>query len=75
MDDRIAGVVLTFVDITERQRTLEELTRFNKAAVGRENRMIELKKEINELLGRLGEPSRYSLDFLKEAAHSASKSS
>src|SRR5688572_26893439 len=29
IDDRIAGVVLTFVDITERQRALEELTRFN----------------------------------------------
>jgi two-component system CheB/CheR fusion protein len=66
MDDRIAGVVLTFVDITERQRVIEELTRFNNAAVGREMRMIELKKEINELASRLNEPPRYSLDFEKE---------
>ncbi|MGV3773807.1 MAG: CheR family methyltransferase [Verrucomicrobiales bacterium] len=70
VEDRIGGVVLTFVDITERQRSLEELTRFNKAAVGRENRMIELKKEVNDLLERVGEPPRYSLDFLKEIAKS-----
>ena len=29
--------------------------------------MIELKKQINDLAVRLGEPPRYSLDFLKEA--------
>lgn len=67
VDDRIAGVVLTFVDITDRQRTLEELTRFNNAAVGRETRMIELKEEVNELLARLGEAPRYSLAFIKVA--------
>jgi hypothetical protein len=31
--------------------------------VGREVRMIELKKDINELRERLGEPARYPLDF------------
>src|SRR5262249_50719937 len=43
IDDRIAGVVLTFVDITERQRVAaelrahnEQLERFNEATVGRE---------------------------------------
>jgi two-component system CheB/CheR fusion protein len=66
IDDRIAGIVLTFVDITERQAAIEELTRFNKAAVGRETRMIDLKKEINELAARLGEKPRYSLDFLQQ---------
>lgn len=39
---------------------MEELQRFNAAAIGRETRMIELKKEINDLLARLGEPPRYS---------------
>ncbi|PTY05740.1 hypothetical protein DB347_15365 [Opitutaceae bacterium EW11] len=70
VEDRIAGVVLTFVDITERYRVqeelrrhVEELTRFNQVAVGRETRMIELKKEINELCVRLGEPERYPLEF------------
>jgi two-component system CheB/CheR fusion protein len=46
---------------------VEELTRFNNAAVGRETRMIELKKEINELCARLGLPERYSLKFVEEA--------
>ena len=70
VEDHIAGVVLTFVDITERKRSDEELrehvselTRFNTVAVGRETRMIELKKEINELCTRLGEPKRYPLAF------------
>lgn len=60
-------------DITERKlseqniaRQMEELERFNRVAVGRELRMVELKKEVNELLARLGEPPRYSLDFLEE---------
>jgi len=33
----------------------EELTRFNRIAVGRELRMVELKQEDNDLLPRLGE--------------------
>jgi PAS domain S-box-containing protein len=41
----------------------EELTRFNRAAVDREMRMIELKKEVNELRRQLGRPERYNLDF------------
>ena len=67
-EDRINGVVLTFVDITERKRAEEELlaqtdelTRFNNAMVGREQRMIELKREINGLCVRLGEKLRYDL--------------
>lgn len=54
LEDHIAGVVLTFVNITERvnanevlREQLAELERFNAIAVGRETRMIELKKEIN----------------------------
>ncbi len=37
----------------------DELTRFNNAMVGREMRMIELKKEINQMCARLGEPAGY----------------
>jgi PAS domain S-box-containing protein len=61
------------VDITERKRAEEslresnkELTRFNRAAVGRELRMIELKKEINALCARAGEMPRYPLDSDQE---------
>jgi PAS domain S-box-containing protein len=67
-------------DITERKRAEEEilrqvaklraaneeLERFNKASVGRELRMIELKREVNELCGRVGVPPRYPLDFGEE---------
>lgn len=67
-------------DITERKRaeeeiqrhaeelrkSNEELERFNRAMVDRELRMIELKKQVNELYAKLGEPPRYETDFEEE---------
>jgi PAS domain S-box-containing protein len=44
----------------------EELSRFNSVAVGRELQMVELKKEVNELCGKTGEPPRYRVDFEEE---------
>ncbi len=41
----------------------EELDRFNRVAVRRELRMIELKKEINELHRQNGGAARYPLEF------------
>jgi len=38
---------------------LEELERFNKMAVGRELRIIELKETINDLMGELGREPAY----------------
>ena len=53
-------------DITERKQTeaklkdqLEELRRWQGIIIGRENRVIELKREVNELLVRAELPSRY----------------
>jgi DNA-binding NtrC family response regulator len=47
---------------------VEELTRFNKLAVGRERRIIELKRQINKLQGELGrEPQYESPDLIEEA--------
>jgi DNA-binding NtrC family response regulator len=44
-----------------------ELTRFNRMAVGRERRIIELKRQINKLLGELGrEPQYKSPDIVEE---------
>jgi len=52
--------------IEELRKNNEELTRFNRFSVGREMRMIELKKEINELCGKAGLQLRYPLDFVAE---------
>ncbi len=59
-------VLATFIDITklktteqELKKRMEELERFNQLMIGRESRMIELKREVNELLIRLGERKRY----------------
>ena len=46
--------------------SMDEGVRFNNASVGREIRMIELKKEVNEFCAKLGEPAWYSLEFEKE---------
>jgi two-component system CheB/CheR fusion protein len=43
----------------------EELTRFNRAAVDRELRMIELKKEINRFCEQVGQPLRFPLEFIQ----------
>jgi GAF domain-containing protein len=39
---------------------LDELQRWQKVTIGREDRSSQLKKEVNELLTRIGEPIRYS---------------
>jgi len=53
-------------DITERKRAeeaikkqLAELQRWHAATMGRETRILDLKREVNELLRRLNEPIRY----------------
>ena len=57
-----------FHDITDRklaekelQQTVRELERFNRLAVGREHRMLELKQEINDLLYAIGQDTKYNL--------------
>ncbi|MCX6878195.1 MAG: PAS domain-containing protein [Verrucomicrobia bacterium] len=49
----------------------DELEQFNRAMIGRELRMIELKQEINELRCSLGEPPRHETEQLplKEQAN------
>lgn len=61
-------VILTIlIDIAARkeaetrlQQQLEELRRWHQATLGREDRIMELKREVNALLARAGQPPRYS---------------
>ncbi len=55
-------------DISERKEAeeeirhhMEEMERFSRLAVGREEQMIKLKVEINGLLGKLGQVERYKI--------------
>jgi PAS domain-containing protein len=64
----VTGLAIFAVDITERKlaeeklhENIAELEQFSKLAVGREDRMIELKKEINEMLHELGQPEKYKI--------------
>ena len=68
-DSRDLGKVRFVImrDITERKagefkikEQLLELQRWHEATLGRENRIMELKKEVNTLLGENGRPARYS---------------
>jgi PAS domain S-box-containing protein len=68
--NRMIGAVHVARDISEQKKAeaeirqqLQELERFNSVSVGRELRMIELKKEINELFRQAGKPPRYPLKF------------
>ena len=65
----------TVHDVTERKRAeanvkrhAEEQERFNRLAVGRELRVIELKQEVNNLAAQLGRPQPYALAFMDAAA-------
>ncbi len=49
--------------VDELRELNDELTRFNRAAVGRELRLIELKKEVNALRIATGLPRLYKTDF------------
>jgi len=62
----VQGVFATARDITERKQAeeetkkqLDELFRWHNATLGRESRILDLKREVNELLGKAGDPPRY----------------
>jgi PAS domain S-box-containing protein len=73
---RVIASMGMLTDITERKEAEEkvrrsvddlraankDLERFNRLAVERELRMVELKKEVNGLRQRLSEPPRYTTD-------------
>jgi len=58
--------VVVFDVITERKKAestmaeqLDELRRWHDVTIGRENRVAEIKREVNEVLVKYGEPPRY----------------
>lgn len=61
-------IILTIItDIAARkeaearmQQQLEELQRWQAVTIGRETRVVELKREVNALLARAGQPPRYA---------------
>ena len=62
----VIGIAGTTRDIDARkkaeikiQEQIDELRRWNAVTLGRENRIIELKKEINDLLMKMNQPPRY----------------
>jgi PAS domain S-box-containing protein len=68
LDDqgRFTGSFGMFTDITERKQTeirlaeqLTELRRWYNATLGREERILELKREVNDMLTQNGHPIRY----------------
>jgi PAS domain S-box-containing protein len=66
-NDRRIGVIGILQDITDRKQTetqlkeqIDELRRWHQVTVGREDRIIALKREVNELLEKAGMPPRYS---------------
>jgi len=61
ISDRKASELQARTHLAELRQMNAELSRFNRAAVDRELRMIELKKEVNSLCAAAGQPDRYPL--------------
>jgi PAS domain S-box-containing protein len=64
------GAVHVVRDVTSRvefearlQETIEQLERFNRLSMGREMRMIELKREVNRYAEQSGQEPPYDLSF------------
>ena len=67
-DGKFIATRAIFRNITGRKKTeeelkkrTEELEKFNKLAVGRELKMIELKKELNKLYEKLGKKPKHNM--------------
>ncbi|MBU0651741.1 MAG: HAMP domain-containing protein [Proteobacteria bacterium] len=65
---KLIAAVETLQDITERKQAeeelkkrLEELEIFYDATIGREGRIIELKQDVDKLLGQLGKEKKYDV--------------
>jgi len=63
--EAVLGWLIDITELKKAERELrekfDELTRFRRLSVGREKKMIELKKEINEILNEHGIPEKYKI--------------
>ena len=57
-DGQPGGLIGTLVDVSDRKK-VEEIERFNRLALGREQRIIELKQQVNVLAAELGRNSPF----------------
>jgi len=67
-EDKVVGAVVSFRDITERKQAenelkerMEDLERFSLLTINREEKMIQLKEEINSLLEQTGKEKKYKI--------------
>ncbi|MCF7818912.1 MAG: PAS domain S-box protein, partial [Kiritimatiellales bacterium] len=58
-DGSPGGLVGTFIDVSDRKK-VEDLERFNRLALGREQRIIDLKNQVNALAKKLSMPVPFS---------------
>jgi PAS domain S-box-containing protein len=72
----VNGIIINFRDITDRraaeqkvQEQINELRRWNAVTLGRENRVLELKQEVNRLCKQAGLPPVYGSDPIQEQNH------
>jgi len=73
-DGSPGGLVGTFIDVSDVRMAERELgrmadvERFNRLAQGRETRILELKREVNDLCARLADQPRYAATETAAAA-------
>ncbi|MGD8778439.1 MAG: PAS domain S-box protein [Ignavibacteria bacterium] len=74
-DNKPIAIMSSLVDISEQKnaekelnKKIDELERFNRAMVGREMRMIELKEEVNNLCEKLSLPKKYRIPKEEDSA-------
>jgi PAS domain S-box-containing protein len=67
-DGNVVSAVVTFRDITERRQAekelkehMDELESFTRLTMNREEKMVELKEEINNLLEKTGQEKKYKI--------------
>ena len=52
--------------LADHERVMNDLERFKKGIVLRENRVLELKGEVNQLLNEVHQPARYQVDSMTD---------